>query len=84
MGGVSISSIENMLKQADFSKETDLKDRLRARLFSKQVVQFPGRRTELDDDLLDLVSAAGVPVEDPETQADLRKLFGKDLPGKDN
>lgn len=55
-----------MLKQADFSKETDLKERLHSRLFSRQVVGFPGARAELDEDMLDLVTAAGTGMKNDE------------------
>ena len=52
--------IRNMLNGADFSKETDLKERLRAQLFGAKVVAFPTRRQLADDDL-EYVNAAGLP-----------------------
>ena len=51
--------MRNMLNRADFSKETDLKERLRTQLFGAKIVAFPSRRQLADDDLA-YVNAAGV------------------------
>lgn len=52
--------MRTMLNQVDFSRETDLKERLRTQLFGGKVVAFPKRRL-LEDDDLEYVNAAGVP-----------------------
>lgn len=44
--------LERTIKQADFSRETDLKDRLARRLFENQT-------HELDDEDLEMLAAAG-------------------------
>lgn len=58
-----MEKFEKMLLQADFSKETDLKERLRAKLFGKKsnVITFPTstQMTEIDLDSLEQLSAAG-------------------------
>ena len=72
-----MSNFERLLKEADFSKETDLKQRLHDRLFSRNVVQFQSRKRELDDDILDMVRAAG-PSNAEEQKNELEKLLKKD------
>lgn len=58
-----MKSFEEKIKMADFSKETDLKEKLRERLFGKKnnVIQFPNSSdaVELDMDSLEYVAAAG-------------------------
>lgn len=55
-----MKNIENMFYNTDFSKNTDLKERLRARLFNSastsKVTSFPFQ--QLDDADMDLVNAA--------------------------
>ena len=55
-----MKNIENMFYNTDFSKNTDLKERLRARLFSSapasKVTSFPFQ--QLDDADMDLINAA--------------------------
>lgn len=48
----------NLLEKADFSKETDLKERLRKQLFKGNVTVMPGRR-RLEDDEVAFIHAAG-------------------------
>lgn len=50
--------LETLLARADFSRETDLKQRLRAQLFGATIKAFP-QRVVLEDDELDQVYAAG-------------------------
>ena len=48
-----------MLKQADYSAETTLKNTLHSRLFGRQIVPFSANRKELSEDMLEMVAAAG-------------------------
>ncbi len=52
----------DLLKKADFSKETDLKERLFRQLFSEHILAFPNRE-QLTDDETEMVFAAGAPGE---------------------
>ncbi|MCR5154449.1 MAG: hypothetical protein K6B75_06335 [Lachnospiraceae bacterium] len=52
-----MKTIEEVFKEADFSKETDLKEKLKKRLFG--ISCEDGK--ELSDDELEDVAAAGVP-----------------------
>lgn len=49
-----------LLKQADFSGETDLKERLRRKLFAAQITPIQSRQVLEDDDAA-LINAAGDP-----------------------
>lgn len=60
---ITEKTIRNMLANADFSQETDLKDRLRTKLFGSKVISLNSRRVLLDEDELDMISAAGEPVQ---------------------
>lgn len=55
-----MKDIETMFHQVDFSKDTDLKERLAKRLFasksSNKITQFPFQR--LSDNEIELVNAA--------------------------
>ncbi len=55
-----MKDIETMFHQVDFSKDTDLKERLAKRLFSSKssnkITQFPFQR--LSDNEIELVNAA--------------------------
>lgn len=53
------TKMRNMLNRADFSKETDLKERLRTQLFGAKITAIPTRRQLADDDL-EFVNAASV------------------------
>lgn len=64
-------TLQSLLMKADFSKETDLRDRLRSKLFGEKIVRMPLRQRIEDDDLLDLVNAAGEPV--PPTHNDTKE-----------
>lgn len=61
---MSAVNIEAKLREADFSKETDLKDRLREKLFGKGggILSFPAEaaRNELTESELSEISAAGI------------------------
>lgn len=48
--------LEQILQQTDFSRDTDLKERLAKRLFSSKVVQGPF--TRISDEDAELVTAA--------------------------
>ena len=54
-----MNELSKLLSKADFSKETDLKERLYNQLFGSKIVQFPTGRQALSEDDLDMVSAAG-------------------------
>lgn len=65
-----MKKFEEMLKKADFSRETDLKERLRAKLFGeKKVIPFPilGNAVALDVDSLEGLAAAGYALADKKT-----------------
>lgn len=53
-----MDQLKAMLGKANFAAETDLKARLRSRLFNKSTAAMPGI-ARLEDDDLELVSAAG-------------------------
>ena len=53
-----MDQLKAILGKANFAAETDLKARLRSRLFNKGAATAPGI-TRLADDDLELVSAAG-------------------------
>lgn len=52
--------MKHALKQVDFSKETDLKERLYAQLFGPQNNVVSIGAMQLEDDDLDIVNAAGI------------------------
>ena len=54
-----MSELGILLGKADFSRGTDLKERLRNQLFGAKVVQFPGKRIALCEEELEMVNAAG-------------------------
>ena len=56
-----MKNLQDMLSKANFAKETDLKDRLRSQLFGSNERRIRPGVTELGDDELDRVAAAGVP-----------------------
>ena len=62
--------IETMFRQTDFSKDTDLKERLAKRLFasksSNKITQFPFQR--LSDNDVELVNAAQGLYPDPKDE----------------
>lgn len=53
------NQIKTMLKEADFSRETDLRSRLRQQLFGSKIIRLDGRQLIEDDDLLEQINAAG-------------------------
>lgn len=53
-----MDQLKVILGKANFAAETDLKARLRSRLFNKNTAVMPGI-ARLEDDDLELVSAAG-------------------------
>lgn len=60
-----MKKFEEMLTKADFSRETDLKERLRAKLFGeKKVIPFPilENAVALDMESLEGLAAAGYTV----------------------
>lgn len=59
------NKIRKMLAEVDFSKETDLRGRLREQLFGKKVVRLNSRQLIEDDDMLDWVNAAGQTIRRP-------------------
>ena len=71
-----MKNIEKLLYSTDFSRDTDLKERLAKKLFSARssgkVVAFPFRK--LSDDDLELVNAAQGQMNAP-TDPDPDKLF---------